>query len=240
MFSLKFPCEIYQLIVVSIELHIFRRGSVTALRYRDTNSSVSGYLVLNSTITLYAATVVSCSVGPAFVYVNAGPHRAAIVDDYLGCEGNSAFRVVGVLLTPLKIIGMPVVVLYVNVLPPNHCHNVANCFTGEMTITSLCGGRSSNVKHGHTLQPSYAECNLRFPYNVNLNLPAYANGGHIDMREIMRIEECASKTLRRGSSATLCRSINTIDTAVIRGPLRNADKSQGHYHRSAAFCFVRE
>ncbi|GFW52813.1 transposable element Tcb1 transposase [Trichonephila clavipes] len=54
------------------DLHIFKRGSVTAIRYRDE--------VLESIVRLCAA-----AVGPTFVLMdnNARPHRADIVDDYL-------------------------------------------------------------------------------------------------------------------------------------------------------------
>ncbi|GFS73571.1 transposable element Tcb1 transposase [Trichonephila clavipes] len=54
------------------DLHIFKRGSVTAIRYRDE--------VLGSIVRLCAAVV-----GPTFVLMdnNARPHRADIVDDYL-------------------------------------------------------------------------------------------------------------------------------------------------------------
>lgn len=58
------------------DLHIFKRGSVTAVRYRDE--------VLEPFVRLYAA-----AVGPTFVLMddNARPHRADIVDDYLESEG---------------------------------------------------------------------------------------------------------------------------------------------------------
>ncbi|GFT63682.1 transposable element Tcb1 transposase [Trichonephila clavipes] len=58
------------------DLHIFKRGSVTALRYRDE--------VLKHIVRLYAA-----AVGPTFVLMdnNARPHRADIVVDYLESEG---------------------------------------------------------------------------------------------------------------------------------------------------------
>ncbi|GFS90604.1 transposable element Tcb1 transposase [Trichonephila clavipes] len=54
------------------DLHIFKWGSVTAIRYRDE--------VLKSIVRLCAA-----AVGPTFVLMdnNARPHRADIVDDYL-------------------------------------------------------------------------------------------------------------------------------------------------------------
>ncbi|GFT32417.1 transposable element Tcb1 transposase [Trichonephila clavipes] len=60
----------------SIDLHIFKRGSVTAVRYRDE--------VLEPIVRLYAA-----AVGPSFVLMvdNARPHRADIIDDYLESEG---------------------------------------------------------------------------------------------------------------------------------------------------------
>ncbi|GFT38948.1 transposable element Tcb1 transposase [Trichonephila clavipes] len=56
--------------------HIFKRGSVTAVRYRDE--------VLEPIVRLCAATD-----GPTFVLMddNAHPHRADIVDDYLESEG---------------------------------------------------------------------------------------------------------------------------------------------------------
>ncbi|GBN06131.1 hypothetical protein AVEN_222593-1 [Araneus ventricosus] len=58
------------------DLHIYRRGSVTAVRYRNE--------VLNPIVKLYAA-----AVGPSFVLMddNASPHTAAIVDDFLESEG---------------------------------------------------------------------------------------------------------------------------------------------------------
>ncbi|GFW50926.1 transposable element Tcb1 transposase [Trichonephila clavipes] len=54
----------------------FKRGSVTAVRYRDE--------VLEPIVRLYAA-----AVGPTFVLINDNtrPHRADIVDDYLESEG---------------------------------------------------------------------------------------------------------------------------------------------------------
>ncbi|GFT24921.1 transposable element Tcb1 transposase [Trichonephila clavipes] len=58
------------------DLHIFKRGSVTAVRYRDD--------VLEPIVRLYAA-----AVGPTIVLMddNARPHRADIVDDYMESEG---------------------------------------------------------------------------------------------------------------------------------------------------------
>ncbi|GFT37370.1 transposable element Tcb1 transposase [Trichonephila clavipes] len=58
------------------DLHIFKRGSVLAIRYRDE--------VLEPIVRLYAA-----AVGPTFVLMddNARPHRVSIVDDYLESEG---------------------------------------------------------------------------------------------------------------------------------------------------------
>ncbi|GFT50591.1 transposable element Tcb1 transposase [Trichonephila clavipes] len=58
------------------ELHIFKRGSVTAVRYRDE--------VLEPNVRLYAA-----AVDHTFVLMNdyARPHRADIVNDYLESEG---------------------------------------------------------------------------------------------------------------------------------------------------------
>ncbi|GFX97239.1 transposable element Tcb1 transposase [Trichonephila clavipes] len=57
------------------DLYIFKRGSVTAVRYRDE--------VLEPIVGLYAA-----AVGPTFVLMDdkARPHRAEIVDDYLETE----------------------------------------------------------------------------------------------------------------------------------------------------------
>ncbi|GFS84468.1 transposable element Tcb1 transposase [Trichonephila clavipes] len=54
------------------DLHIFKRGSVTAVWYRDE--------VLEPIVRFYAA-----AVSPTFVLMddNARPHRADIVDDYL-------------------------------------------------------------------------------------------------------------------------------------------------------------
>ena len=58
------------------DLHMYKRGSVMADRYRDE--------VLEPIVQLYAA-----EVGPTFVLMddNARPHRAAIVDDSLKSEG---------------------------------------------------------------------------------------------------------------------------------------------------------
>ncbi|GBM89501.1 hypothetical protein AVEN_43029-1 [Araneus ventricosus] len=58
------------------DLHIYRRGSVTAVRYRDE--------VLNPIVKPYAS-----AVGPSFVLMddNARLHRAGIVDDFLESEG---------------------------------------------------------------------------------------------------------------------------------------------------------
>ncbi|GFW18342.1 transposable element Tcb1 transposase [Trichonephila clavipes] len=58
------------------DLHIFKRGSVTDVRYQDE--------VLEPIVRLYAA-----AVGPTFVLMddNASPHRADIVDVYLESEG---------------------------------------------------------------------------------------------------------------------------------------------------------
>ncbi|GFX45083.1 transposable element Tcb1 transposase [Trichonephila clavipes] len=58
------------------DLHIFKRGSVTAVRYRDE--------VLEPIVRLYAA-----AVGPTFLLMddNAHSHRADIVDDYLESQG---------------------------------------------------------------------------------------------------------------------------------------------------------
>ncbi|GFT80935.1 transposable element Tcb1 transposase [Trichonephila clavipes] len=60
----------------STDLHIFKRGSVMAVRYR--------YEVLEPIVKLYAA-----AVGPTFVLMddNICLHRAGIVDDYLENEG---------------------------------------------------------------------------------------------------------------------------------------------------------
>ncbi|GFY03329.1 transposable element Tcb1 transposase [Trichonephila clavipes] len=58
------------------DLHIFKRGSVTAVRYPDE--------VLEPIVRLYAG-----AIGPIFVLMddNACPHRADIIDDYLESEG---------------------------------------------------------------------------------------------------------------------------------------------------------
>ncbi|GFU76300.1 cytochrome P450 4V2 [Trichonephila clavipes] len=58
------------------DVHIFKRSSVTAVRYRNE--------VLEPIVRLYAA-----AIGPAFVLMNdnARPHRADIIDDYLESEG---------------------------------------------------------------------------------------------------------------------------------------------------------
>ncbi|GFY26781.1 transposable element Tcb1 transposase [Trichonephila clavipes] len=58
------------------DLHLFKQGSATVVRYRDG--------VLESILRLYNA-----AVGPIFVLMddNAHPHRADIVDDYLESEG---------------------------------------------------------------------------------------------------------------------------------------------------------
>ena len=57
------------------DLHIFKQGSVTVVRYRDE--------VLKPIVRLYAA-----AIGPTFLLMddNARPHRDAIVDDYLKSE----------------------------------------------------------------------------------------------------------------------------------------------------------
>ncbi|GFS66885.1 transposable element Tcb2 transposase [Trichonephila clavipes] len=58
------------------DLHIYKRGSVTVIRYRDE--------VIEPIVRLYAT-----AVGPTFVLMddNIRPHRADIVDDYLESEG---------------------------------------------------------------------------------------------------------------------------------------------------------
>ncbi|GFW36127.1 transposable element Tcb1 transposase [Trichonephila clavipes] len=58
------------------DLHIFKRGSGTAVRYRDE--------VLEPIVRLH-----STAVGPTFVLMddNARPHRADIIDDYMESEG---------------------------------------------------------------------------------------------------------------------------------------------------------
>ncbi|GFW49832.1 transposable element Tcb1 transposase [Trichonephila clavipes] len=58
------------------DLHIFKRGSVMAVRYRDE--------VLEPIVRLYAP-----AVGSTFVLMddNTRPHRAGIVDDYLESKG---------------------------------------------------------------------------------------------------------------------------------------------------------
>ncbi|GFX04209.1 transposable element Tcb1 transposase [Trichonephila clavipes] len=60
------------------DLHIFKRDSVTLVRYRDE--------VLELIVRFYAA-----AVGPTFVLMddNARPHRADIADDYLESEGTA-------------------------------------------------------------------------------------------------------------------------------------------------------
>ncbi|GFV15711.1 transposable element Tcb1 transposase [Trichonephila clavipes] len=69
------------------DLHIFKRGSVTAVRYRDE--------VLEPIVRLFAA-----AVGPTFVLIdyNAPRHRADIVDDYLESEGIA--RMAGLAYSP--------------------------------------------------------------------------------------------------------------------------------------------
>ncbi|GFX43822.1 transposable element Tcb1 transposase [Trichonephila clavipes] len=58
------------------DLHIFKRGSVTDVLYRDE--------VLETIVRLYTA-----AIGPTFVLMvdKARPHRADIVDDFLESEG---------------------------------------------------------------------------------------------------------------------------------------------------------
>ncbi|GFV13920.1 transposable element Tcb1 transposase [Trichonephila clavipes] len=87
---------------IRTDLQIFKRGSVTAVRYRDK--------VLEPIVRLYAA-----AVGPTFVLLddNARPHRADIVDDYLESEGIA--RMVWPVYPPLKIFGMPSAMLYLRV-----------------------------------------------------------------------------------------------------------------------------
>ncbi|GFW19535.1 transposable element Tcb1 transposase [Trichonephila clavipes] len=74
-------------------MHIFKRGSVTAIRYRDE--------VLEPIVRLYAA-----AVGPTFVLIddNAHPHRADIVDDYLASEriARMAWRAYSPDLNPIE------------------------------------------------------------------------------------------------------------------------------------------
>ena len=75
------------------DLHIFKRYSVTALRYRDE--------VLELIVRLLAA-----EIGPAFVLMddNARSHRAAIVVDYLESEGIAriAWPVYSFALNPIE------------------------------------------------------------------------------------------------------------------------------------------
>ncbi|GFT98061.1 uncharacterized protein TNCV_3362681 [Trichonephila clavipes] len=79
------------------DLHIFKRDSVTAVRYRDE--------VLEPIVRLYAA-----AVGRTFVLMddNARPHRADIVDDYLRVKELRVWRGQHIrpTLIPLKIFGM--------------------------------------------------------------------------------------------------------------------------------------
>ncbi|GFV48889.1 transposable element Tcb1 transposase [Trichonephila clavipes] len=86
--------------------HIFKRGSVTALRYRDE--------VLEPTVRLYAA-----AVGPNFVLMddNAHPLRADIVNVYLESEGiaDIACQHICPNLITLEIFGMFSAVLYLHV-----------------------------------------------------------------------------------------------------------------------------
>ncbi|GFT05605.1 transposable element Tcb2 transposase [Trichonephila clavipes] len=74
----KLPQQLLDNVVQSMQLSssVFKRGSVTAVRYRDE--------VLEPIVRLYAA-----AVGPAFVLMvdNARPHRADIGDDYLESKG---------------------------------------------------------------------------------------------------------------------------------------------------------
>ncbi|GFV83228.1 transposable element Tcb1 transposase [Trichonephila clavipes] len=88
------------------DLHIFKRGSVTAVRSRDE--------VVEPIVRLYAA-----AVGPTFVLMdnNARPHRADIVDDYLESEGiaRMAWPAYSPDPIPLKIFGMLSAVLYIHV-----------------------------------------------------------------------------------------------------------------------------
>ncbi|GFX53683.1 transposable element Tcb1 transposase [Trichonephila clavipes] len=77
------------------DLLIFKRGSVTTVRYRDE--------VLETIVRLYSA-----AVGPTFVLMddNARPHRADIVDDYLESEGiaRMAWPAYSSDLNPIEII----------------------------------------------------------------------------------------------------------------------------------------
>ncbi|GBN03479.1 hypothetical protein AVEN_89730-1 [Araneus ventricosus] len=88
------------------DLHIYRRGSVTAVRYRDE--------VLNPIVKPYAS-----AVGPSFVLMddNARLHRAAIVDDFLESEGLRVWNgwLTHRTLIKSKMFGMPSAVLYVDV-----------------------------------------------------------------------------------------------------------------------------
>ncbi|GFW56759.1 transposable element Tcb1 transposase [Trichonephila clavipes] len=87
------------------DLHIFKRGSVTAVRYREED--------LEPIVILYTA-----AVGHTFVLMddNACPHRADIVDDYLESEGIAlmAWPAYSPTLIPLKIFGMLSAVLYLH------------------------------------------------------------------------------------------------------------------------------
>ncbi|GFU08112.1 uncharacterized protein TNCV_1528331 [Trichonephila clavipes] len=91
------------------DLHIFKRGSVTAIGYRDE--------VLEPIVRLYAA-----AVGPTFVLLddNARPHRADIVDPWRE-EGLRVWRGQHIrpTLIPLKIFRMLSAVLYLHV---SHLH----------------------------------------------------------------------------------------------------------------------
>ncbi|GFV50077.1 transposable element Tcb1 transposase [Trichonephila clavipes] len=93
------------------DLHIFKRSSVTDVRYRDE--------VLEPIVRLYAA-----AFGPTFVLMddNTRPHRANTVDDYLKSEGiaRMACTAYSPTLIPLKIFGMlsAVLCLHVSYLQP--------------------------------------------------------------------------------------------------------------------------
>ncbi|GBN67818.1 hypothetical protein AVEN_36462-1 [Araneus ventricosus] len=114
------------------DLHIYRRGSMTAVRYRDE--------VLDAIMKLYAA-----AFGPSFVLMDdsASPYRAAFVDDFLESEGiaHMEWPAYSPDLNPIENfwddLGRAVCRRFP---PPATLRDFRNCPTGGMAITGLCGG----------------------------------------------------------------------------------------------------
>ncbi|GFW32991.1 transposable element Tcb1 transposase [Trichonephila clavipes] len=106
------------------DLHIFKRGTVTAVRYRDE--------VLEPIVRLYAA-----AVGLTFVLMddNARPHRADIVDDYLESQwiARMAWEVYSSDLNPIENLWVALV-RAVSSCFPHPATLIENCSTRRMAI----------------------------------------------------------------------------------------------------------